>query len=190
MLLVLRQLDLRCVPLRFPAAPHITLLDSRKPQAHPWPHANTSFAEQIYITWCCLNLSNAPDLPGLVPIKRIPRVKCEEQLHNDGTFFKRQRSRIFSPAEAGWVVAVISYLHLVADSLESLVANSGLASGLCCAGLVARRTERLGPTSTQLTGKLAPSAQLEEGAGPRKLSHFYYTQRFWAFRISRATLLN
>lgn len=26
--------------------------------------ANTTFTKQIYITWCCLDLSNAPRLPG------------------------------------------------------------------------------------------------------------------------------
>jgi DNA repair exonuclease SbcCD ATPase subunit len=45
---------------RLPAAPNVTLLDRRKPKPHPWSHANTTFAEQIYIRWCCIDLSNAP----------------------------------------------------------------------------------------------------------------------------------
>jgi len=45
---------------RLPAAPNITFLDRRKPKPHPWPHANTTFTEQIYIKWCCIDLSNAP----------------------------------------------------------------------------------------------------------------------------------
>src|SRR5262249_7586876 len=52
---------------RLPAASNITLLDRRKPKPHPWPHANTTFTEQIYIRWCCIDLSNAPRLPGLRP---------------------------------------------------------------------------------------------------------------------------
>src|SRR6202167_2976133 len=43
-----------------PAAPNVTLLNHRKPKPHPWSHANTTFTEQIYIRWCCIDLSNAP----------------------------------------------------------------------------------------------------------------------------------
>src|SRR6202041_2150116 len=43
-----------------PAAPNVTLLDRRKPKPHPSSHANTTFTEQIYIRWCCIDLSNAP----------------------------------------------------------------------------------------------------------------------------------
>jgi hypothetical protein len=25
-----------------------------------WPHANTTFTQQTYIRWCCIDLSNAP----------------------------------------------------------------------------------------------------------------------------------
>src|SRR5271169_5317384 len=49
---------------RLPAAPNVTLLDRRKPKPHPWPHNNTTFTELIYIRWCCIDLSNAPDLSG------------------------------------------------------------------------------------------------------------------------------
>src|ERR1700722_8257763 len=48
---------------RLPAAPNVTLLDRRKPKPHPSSHANTTFTEQIYIRWCCIDLSNAPALP-------------------------------------------------------------------------------------------------------------------------------
>src|SRR5208337_5172672 len=50
---------------RLPAAPNVTLLDRRKPKPHPWSHANTTFAEQIYIRWCCIDLSNAPRCSGV-----------------------------------------------------------------------------------------------------------------------------
>src|SRR6202041_1634071 len=50
---------------RLPAAPNVTLLDRRKPRPHPSSHANTTFTEQIYIRWCCIDLSNAPRLSGL-----------------------------------------------------------------------------------------------------------------------------
>jgi len=50
---------------RPPAAPNVTLLDRRKPKPHPSSHANTTFTEQIYIRWCCIDLSNAPDLSGI-----------------------------------------------------------------------------------------------------------------------------
>jgi hypothetical protein len=53
---------------RLPSAPDLTLLDRRKPKPHPWPHANTTFTEQIYLRWCCIDLSNAPRLPGPVAI--------------------------------------------------------------------------------------------------------------------------
>ncbi len=48
-----------------PAAPNVTLLDCRKSKPHPWSHANTTFTEQIYIRWCCLDLSNAPRKPDI-----------------------------------------------------------------------------------------------------------------------------
>ncbi len=48
---------------RLPATPNVTLLDRRKPKPFPWPHTNTTFTEQIYIRWCCIDLSNAPPLP-------------------------------------------------------------------------------------------------------------------------------
>src|SRR6202041_1522551 len=48
---------------RLPAAPNVTLLDRRKPRPHPSSHANTTFTEQIYIRWCCIDLSNAPAFP-------------------------------------------------------------------------------------------------------------------------------
>src|SRR6202041_149841 len=65
-----------------PAAPNVTLLDRRKPKPHPSSHANTTFTEQIYIRWCCIDLSNAPGESALgalwVP-RRIPfgTVKAE-----------------------------------------------------------------------------------------------------------------
>src|ERR1700684_1741840 len=42
------------------ATPNVTLLDRRKPKPYPWSHANTTFTTQIYIRWCCFDLSNAP----------------------------------------------------------------------------------------------------------------------------------
>src|ERR1700691_1212355 len=50
---------------RLPATPNLTLLDRGKPKPYPWSHANTTFTQQIYIRWCCFDLSNAPDLSGL-----------------------------------------------------------------------------------------------------------------------------
>src|SRR5262249_38733913 len=47
------------------AAPNVTLLDCRKPKPFPWPHVNTTSQEQTYIRWCCIDLSNAPRLPGV-----------------------------------------------------------------------------------------------------------------------------
>jgi hypothetical protein len=35
---------------RSPAIPDLTLLNRRKPKPFPWPHANTTFPKQIYIS--------------------------------------------------------------------------------------------------------------------------------------------
>src|ERR1700724_1363386 len=50
-----------------PTTPDITLLDLRKPKPHPRSHTNTTFRELTYIRWCCIDLSNAPRLPGKWP---------------------------------------------------------------------------------------------------------------------------
>src|SRR5580693_3978717 len=50
---------------RLPPVPNVTLLDRRKPKSLSWPHANTTFTQQTYIRWCCIDLSNAPRLPGV-----------------------------------------------------------------------------------------------------------------------------
>src|SRR6266850_707636 len=47
---------------RLPPVPNVTLLDRRKPKSLSWPHANTTFTQQTYIRWCCIDLSNAPVL--------------------------------------------------------------------------------------------------------------------------------
>jgi hypothetical protein len=46
-----------------PSTPNLTLIDRRKPQP-PASHGNTTFPPQIYIKWCCIDLSNAPRLSG------------------------------------------------------------------------------------------------------------------------------
>src|SRR6202041_2436988 len=46
-----------------PAAPNVTLLDRRKPKPHPSSHANTTFTEQIYIRWCCIDRLSWQHLP-------------------------------------------------------------------------------------------------------------------------------
>jgi hypothetical protein len=48
---------------RLPPVPNVTLLDRRKPKSLSWPHVNTTFTQQTYIRWCCIDLSNAPALP-------------------------------------------------------------------------------------------------------------------------------
>jgi hypothetical protein len=50
---------------RLPPAPNVTLLDRRKPKSLSWPHANTTFTQQTYIRWCCIDLSNAPPKPDI-----------------------------------------------------------------------------------------------------------------------------
>jgi hypothetical protein len=50
---------------RLPPAPNVTLLDLRKSKSLSWPHANTTFTQQTYIRWCCIDLSNAPRLSGI-----------------------------------------------------------------------------------------------------------------------------
>src|SRR5450755_3927051 len=50
---------------RLPPAPNVTLLDRRKPKSLSWPHANTTFTQQTYIRWCCIDLLNAPVLPDI-----------------------------------------------------------------------------------------------------------------------------
>jgi hypothetical protein len=47
---------------RLPPAPNVTLIDRRKPKSLSWSHANTTFTQQTYIRWCCIDLSNAPVL--------------------------------------------------------------------------------------------------------------------------------
>src|SRR5579863_4589444 len=49
---------------RFPAAPNFKPLNRGKTKPYPRPHANTTFTEQIYTRWCCIELSNPPDLSG------------------------------------------------------------------------------------------------------------------------------
>ena len=44
------------------SAPNLALVDRRKPKP-PSSHSNTTFPTQIYIRWCCIDLSNAPRLP-------------------------------------------------------------------------------------------------------------------------------
>ena len=51
---------------RLPTAPQVALLHRRKPKPLSWPHANTTFTQQTYIRWCCIDLSNAPRLSGVV----------------------------------------------------------------------------------------------------------------------------
>jgi hypothetical protein len=55
---------------RLPPAPNVTLLDRRKSKSLSWPHANTTFTQQTYIRWCCIDLSNAPRLSGSGPLER------------------------------------------------------------------------------------------------------------------------
>jgi hypothetical protein len=100
------------------------------------------------------------DKSGLVAFKRISRVRCVEHLSSDGTFCKRQRSRIFSPTEAEWVVAVIAYLHFVADPLESVVDNGGIAGNLCCAGVPPRRVKKLVTQATDKPCRLIRQVEL------------------------------
>src|ERR1700686_4380462 len=49
---------------RLPPVPNVALLDRRKSKSLSWPHANTTFTQQTYIRWCCIDLSNAPRLSG------------------------------------------------------------------------------------------------------------------------------
>src|SRR5215472_12099800 len=51
-----------------PTVPNVTLLDRRKTKPHLWPHDSTTFTKQIYIRWCCIDLSNAPDLSGMAKV--------------------------------------------------------------------------------------------------------------------------
>src|SRR5882724_7274562 len=68
---------------RLPPVPNVTLLDRRKPKSLSWPHANTTFTQQTYIRWCCIDLSNAPRLPGV-----------EESSSGEGTTSERQRTTL------------------------------------------------------------------------------------------------
>src|SRR5215469_15270634 len=52
-----------------PTVPNVTLLDRRKTKPHLWPHDSTTFTKQIYIRWCCIDLSNAPALPDKFTIQ-------------------------------------------------------------------------------------------------------------------------
>jgi hypothetical protein len=71
---------------RPPATPNVTLLDRRKPKPHPSSHANTTFTEQIYIRWCCIDLSNAPPLPDKSSSSTTCRCLCHELLHKVSDF--------------------------------------------------------------------------------------------------------
>src|SRR5208337_570289 len=53
-----------------PSTPNVTLINRRKPKPS-WSHSNTTFPTQIYIRWCCIDLSNAPRKVG-AGIIRIP----------------------------------------------------------------------------------------------------------------------
>ena len=57
---------------RLPPAQNDTLLDRRKPKSLSWPHANTSFTQQTYIRWCCIDLSNPPRLSSTDETKILP----------------------------------------------------------------------------------------------------------------------
>src|SRR5882724_6830393 len=52
---------------RLPPVPNVTLLDRRKPKSLSWPHANTTFTQQTYIRWCCIDLLRPPRLPDKWP---------------------------------------------------------------------------------------------------------------------------
>src|SRR5215469_10948775 len=49
-----------------PSTPNLALIDRRKPQPPgSKPHSNTTLSKNTYIRWCCIDLSNAPRLPGV-----------------------------------------------------------------------------------------------------------------------------
>jgi hypothetical protein len=66
---------------RLPPAPNVTLLYRRKPKSLSWPHANTTLPQQIYIGWCCIELSNAPRQSGTF-LTGLNSVTVESVNHN------------------------------------------------------------------------------------------------------------
>src|SRR5882724_6255083 len=69
---------------RLPPVPNVTLLDRRKPKSLSWPHANTTFTQQTYIRWCCIDLSNAPELVPQESPESVPD-QVEKNAQQDGT---------------------------------------------------------------------------------------------------------
>jgi CheY-like chemotaxis protein len=50
--------------MALPTTPPTDLLLRGKSKPFPWSQANTTFTAQIYIRWCCFDLSNAPRQSG------------------------------------------------------------------------------------------------------------------------------
>src|ERR1700722_3297100 len=58
---------------RFPATPYLSPLRRRKLHIFPLGHRH-HLGRKIYIRWCCIDLLNAPELPGVVlNLRRIAR---------------------------------------------------------------------------------------------------------------------
>src|SRR5215469_5970964 len=77
-----------------PTVPNVTLLDRRKTKPQPWPHDSTTFTKQIYIRWCCIDLSNAPDLPDIS--NRVGSVKHFLTSFSDYSRGESRSSRFFT----------------------------------------------------------------------------------------------
>src|SRR5271155_865734 len=74
---------------RLPSTPNLTLIDRRKSKPPLSSHSNTTFPKQIYIRWCCIDLSNAPPLPSKwvpVPKFRVTRPVASQRSTACGLF--------------------------------------------------------------------------------------------------------
>src|SRR6266478_783247 len=81
---------------RLPPVPNVTLLDRRKPKSLSWPHANTTFTQQTYIRWCCIDLSNAPSLLGNPDSLRQIPVRCPSGCEFEGHSVNLDDSIVFA----------------------------------------------------------------------------------------------
>src|SRR6202453_912926 len=98
---------------RLPAAPNVTLLDRGKPKPYPWSHANTTFTTQIYIRWCCFDLSNAPRLSGVRNLELLTELSVPRQSASSALVVKlRTRSEMQRDVDCTGL-HVTTQLHVV-----------------------------------------------------------------------------
>src|SRR4029077_15159786 len=108
---------------RLPAAPNVTLLNRRKPKSLSWPHANATFTQPTYIRWCCIDLSNAPRLPGVGRLVPDLPTKLREVRRN-ALYLQSLHELVWSLGRATDCVAATSLHRKFSTSIRSVATLS------------------------------------------------------------------